>query len=68
LIGTPEQTVECDASARVGDVWRVLTARAPALEALAGSTRAARNGRLVSFDEALSDGDELSLLPPVGGG
>ena len=32
------------------------------------STRIARNGRIVSLDESLADGDELALLPPVGGG
>ena len=36
---------------------------------LASTTRIARNGRVVALlDEELADGDEIALLPPVGGG
>ena len=41
---------------------------APSIEALAESTRIARNGRIVMRTQPLSEGDELALLPPVGGG
>jgi len=67
LVGR-EAELPIAAGARVRDAWECLVARAPALGALAASTRTARNGRVVDFDEPLADGDELALLPPVGGG
>jgi MoaE-MoaD fusion protein len=63
---TPE--LELPAGARVGDAWSALERRYPALAPLAASTRLACNGRLAAAADALSDGDELALLPPVGGG
>jgi MoaE-MoaD fusion protein len=56
------------AGACVGDAWSELELRHPALAPLAASTRVARNGRLAAPGDPLSDGDELALLPPVGGG
>jgi len=38
------------------------------LEPLRASTRFARNGALARGDAALRDGDEVALMPPVGGG
>ena len=64
--GAPE--LELPPGASVGDAWQALERRQPALATLAASTRLARNGRLASAADALSDGDELALLPPVGGG
>jgi molybdopterin converting factor subunit 1 len=40
----------------------------PELAALRDSTRVARNGNLVDDHAALAAGDEVALLPPVGGG
>lgn len=54
--------------ARVGDAWSALCSSHPALRPLAESTRFARNGRVVNQNERLENGDELALLPPVGGG
>lgn len=48
--------------------WDALAERVPALAPLGPSTRFACNGKLVVGDEVLHDGDELALLPPVGGG
>jgi molybdopterin converting factor small subunit len=67
LIGR-ELTLELPSNARLRDVWLALIVEFPTLTALAGSTRIARNGRLESPDDPLADGDELALLPPVGGG
>jgi molybdopterin converting factor small subunit len=54
--------------ALVEDAWAALMQTHPALARERDSTRAALNGRLVPFAERLHDGDELALLPPVGGG
>ena len=54
--------------ATAGDVWRALARDFPALEALQASTRFVRNGAFVAEGAALEDGDELTLLPPFGGG
>jgi len=45
-----------------------LESAAPELAALRESTRIARNGRLVDDGVTLAEGDEVALLPPVGGG
>lgn len=69
LLGSGSQDVQIEPGASVADVWDTLADRFPALVPLAASTRIARNGRII-FDttERLDEGDELSLLPPVGGG
>jgi molybdopterin converting factor subunit 1 len=68
LLGTPETTLELPAGACAGDAWARLVREHPALESEAASLRYALNGNLATFDRPLSDGDELALLPPVGGG
>jgi len=68
LLAGAEQSVELPDGARVDDAWSALAQLHPALAAERRGTRAARNGRLVAFEEILADGDELALLPPVGGG
>lgn len=65
--GSHDLTIADGASAAA--VWDRLAADHPDLRALAESTRLARNGRVLDRrDETLADGDELALLPPVGGG
>lgn len=69
LLGAASQELQIEAGATVADVWDALANRYTGLVPLAASTRIARNGRLISDPgECLNDGDELSLLPPVGGG
>lgn len=68
VIGSPERSLELPERARVDDAWQALLRECPALSQERRSTRAARNGQLVSFEETLCEGDELALLPPVGGG
>lgn len=68
ILGAPETRFELADDARVGDAWARLEERHPALAPLRESMRLARNGRLTSHDEPLRDGDEIAVLPPVGGG
>ncbi len=68
LLGQAELAFQLPANATAGDAWALLVQRLPPLAAVGASTRFARNGALVSAQEPLSDGDELALLPPVGGG
>jgi molybdopterin synthase catalytic subunit len=68
LLDAAERSLELPAGARAGEAWAALVRACPALEGEGSTTRFARNGRLVAFDEPLADGDELALLPPVGGG
>ncbi len=68
LLAGSAYELELPAGACVGDAWSALERRYPALGPLASSTRLVRNGRLAAPADALSDGDELALLPPVGGG
>lgn len=66
LLGYAEREVELPAAASLDDLWRLIGTRE--LEALRGSTRFARNGALADPSTPLADGDEVALLPPVGGG
>ena len=68
LLAGSAPDLELPAGACVGDAWTALELRHPALASLSASTRLARNGRLAAPGDSLSDGDELALLPPVGGG
>jgi molybdopterin converting factor small subunit len=68
ILGAPESVLELPAGARIGDAWAALARQRRALESERSSTRAARNGCIVPFDAALSEGDEVAFLPPVGGG
>ena len=68
LLGRASLSLELPDGAHAGAVWERLAPEYPALRELAGSTRLACNGRLVEPGATLHDGDELALLPPVGGG
>jgi molybdopterin converting factor small subunit len=68
LLGQGELQLELAHGGCVADGWSALCAAHPALAPFAGSTRFGRNGRLVGASERLAEGDELALLPPLGGG
>lgn len=68
LLGFGERDVVIEGPATLDDVWIAVTAGAPQAAALRGSTRFARNGAVSAGSVALADGDEIALLPPVGGG
>ena len=68
LLGFGEQTMAVPDGSAVERLWEQLAAQVPALQALRASTRIAVNGALAAADDRLREGDEVALLPPVGGG
>jgi molybdopterin converting factor small subunit len=68
LLGEHVLELDLREGSTAADAWRALESREARLGDLAGSTRIARNGRVVPLTQPLEDGDELTLLPPVGGG
>jgi molybdopterin converting factor small subunit len=68
LLGFGERSLVLAAGSTLEDVWSALVAASPQLAALRSSTRFARNGGLAEATAVVCDGDELALLPPVGGG
>lgn len=69
LFGENEFMLEVPEGATLADVWEALRKKERRIDALASSTRIARNARMVALlNERVEAGDEISLLPPVGGG
>jgi len=75
LVGKGEEELEIPNGITVGELIEVLKERHPALrdEVFAedddlADVNVSRNGRYVSFDEVLRDGDIVALFPPVSGG
>ncbi len=69
LLEEGEFDLELPDGATLVDFWEALRKRNRKVDALASVTRIARNGRVAALlDERVADGDELALLPPVGGG
>jgi molybdopterin converting factor subunit 1 len=68
LLGGSSHELDMPAGATTTDVWNALVQRCAELRQFEDSTRIARNGRLTAQKENVTDGDEVALLPPVGGG
>jgi molybdopterin synthase catalytic subunit len=68
LLGFAERDVDVAPQATLDDVWAALTASSPEAARMRPSTRFARNGVVVDGAARVADGDEIALLPPVGGG
>ncbi len=68
VLGAPAADIDLRQDATAGEAWDALEDRFPVLRELRESTRIARNGRIVTPAEPLREGDEVALLPPVGGG
>lgn len=69
LLGESEFDLVVPDGATLADCWDALHARNKKVDSLASVTRIARNGRVAALlDERVVDGDEIALLPPVGGG
>ena len=68
LLGFGERRIAVPDGTTLDGLWSQLAAAAPQLEGLRASTRFARNGELAGGSAVVCDGDEIALLPPVGGG
>jgi molybdopterin synthase catalytic subunit len=68
VAGLEEEAVSLASGARVADLVAEVLGRRPELESWAGHVRFAVNREFVGIDALLSDGDEISWLPPVSGG
>ncbi len=68
LLEFSEESITLAEPTSARELWNRLVVRFPKLAELADSTRVARNGKIAAFDNDLRDGDEVALLPPVGGG
>jgi molybdopterin synthase catalytic subunit len=68
IVGDASRTLVLPEGATAGDAWSALAGEFPALGRIEGSTRLARNGVIIDGAALLSEGDELAVLPPFGGG
>ena len=68
LAGTREAEVELGEGLSAADVLTVLTRTHPKLAGFDTSVRFAVNAEYVPGTHALSEGDEVALIPPVSGG
>jgi molybdopterin converting factor subunit 1 len=68
LLGFGERGVDVSDGTTIDELWAQVAAGSQELAALRASTRFARNGELVNGGTVVRAGDEIALLPPVGGG
>jgi molybdopterin converting factor subunit 1 len=68
LAGSERLVVELPARATVGDLRRRLAEAHPALQGLLNRSAVAVNNEFAEDGQALPDGAEVALLPPVSGG
>ena len=67
LAGVEEQEVKASSSATVASVYAAMRAYHPALPPQDG-VRGALNHEFVDWATVVSEGDEVSFIPPVSGG
>jgi molybdopterin converting factor subunit 1 len=66
--GWQVRQLDLPGAATVEDAWQALVAQQPSLAPSRPAVRFAVNRRYAPADQALADGDELALIPPVSGG
>jgi len=68
LAGCSREEMEIAEGERLCDLWHRLEERFPRLNTVAGSLLLAVNQEIAKPSLALSEGDEVALMPPVSGG
>lgn len=68
LVGFGARELDVADGTTLDALWASLQRDAGGLAGLRASTRFARNGALADGSTVVRDGDEIALLPPVGGG
>jgi len=68
VTGTDTVQIEVPVSATVGDVVEAVRGRFPSLRKYECSTLIAKGLEFAELSEAVEEGDEISLMPPVMGG
>ncbi len=68
FVGRASEEIELPAGARLETVFRHYASQLPKLAAMEGSVAMARNQRFAPPSEAVEDGDEVAMMPPVSGG
>ncbi len=68
VLGWPQRRVSLPAGARLSTLVEKLEDQCPRLAEGRGRLRFALNERYASLDAALSEGDEVAIIPPVSGG
>lgn len=69
LAARTEETLDLPPEVRtIAELASHLESHVPALAGRLGSVRFARNESFAGFDQPLSEGDVIALIPPVAGG
>ena len=68
LVGCSSDEAEFERGASLETVFHHYASQHPRLGDMAGSVAMARNQRFASASEAVEDGDEVAIMPPVSGG
>jgi len=68
VCGKADDRLQAPAGATAGFVFDHYAAQYPKLAEMAGSIVIARNREFTDRGQALAEGDEIALLPPVSGG
>lgn len=68
LAGAREEVLDLAEPASIEAAWEALVTRHPVLAPGRPSVRFARNGVYADATDALADGDEVAMIPPVSGG
>lgn len=67
-VGSSSDEIDLPSGSSLETVFRHYSSQEPKLAAMAGSVAMARNQRFAHPTEAVEDGDEVAIMPPVSGG